>query len=117
MALSALLLLPVAVLPAWNGLVQHPAALTTIVGATMLSAAVPMLFEFLALKTMAAKTYGVLVSLEPVVATLVGIVVLAERIGFRAWIAMLLITIASAGVALAGRRGAAAKPPTPDFHQ
>jgi hypothetical protein len=30
---------------------------------------------------------------------------------------MLLITIASAGVALAGRREAAAKPPAADFHQ
>lgn len=106
MALSALLLLPVAGLPAWSGLVRHPEALMTIVGATLLSAAIPMLFEFLALKTMAAKTYGVLVSLDPVVATLVGIVTLGERVDLKAWVAMALISIASAGVALAGRNDA-----------
>jgi inner membrane transporter RhtA len=117
MGLAALLLFPLAGPTALAALQDHPSSLASIAGVAVFSAAIPVLFEFLALKTMSPKKYGVLVSLEPVAATLVGIVLLAERIGFRAWIAMLLITIASAGVALAGRREAAAKPPAADFHQ
>jgi inner membrane transporter RhtA len=111
MALSALLLLPVAALPALSGLVRHPEALTAIVGATLLSAAVPMLFEFLALKKITAKTYGVIVSLDPVVATLVGIVTLGERVDLKAGAAMAMISVASAGAALASRNDAKPKIP------
>jgi inner membrane transporter RhtA len=117
MGLAALLLLPFAGPSALTTLRDQPISLASIAGVAVFSAAIPVLFEFLALKTMPPRKYGVLVSLEPVLATLVGIVVLAERIGLRAWIAMLLITIASAGVALASRREAAAEPPVADVHQ
>ncbi len=52
---------------------------------------------------MPPRTYGVLVALEPVVATVIGIVMLAETIGLRGWSTVLLISLASADVALAGR--------------
>lgn len=117
MAVQALLLLPFAGPTAIATLQDNPSSLAFVAGVAVFSAAIPVLFEFLALKTMAPKKYGILVSLEPVVATLVGFVLLAERIGFRAWIAMLLITIASIGIAIAGRKETAVKPPAADFHQ
>jgi len=117
MGLAALLLLPFAGPSALATLGDQPGSLAAVLGVAVFSAAIPVLFEFLALKTMPPKKYGVLVSLEPVLATLVGIVVLAEQIGLRAWIAMLLITIASAGVALASRKDTVAKPPAAEILQ
>jgi inner membrane transporter RhtA len=100
MAVSGLLLFPVAGVQALTDVFANPATLVALTGVALLSAAIPLLFEFLALRSMPAKRYGVLVSLEPVVATMLGIVVLAETIELRAWIAIVLISSASVGVAL-----------------
>jgi inner membrane transporter RhtA len=88
----------------------HRATILAILGVVLFSAAIPLLFEFLALRTMPAKKYGVLVSLEPVVATLVGIALLSETVGVRAWVAVLLITVASIGVALLHKAEVRAEP-------
>ncbi|MGD9743391.1 MAG: DMT family transporter [Dongiaceae bacterium] len=106
MGFAALLVFPIAGIEAIAQLAAHPATLLSIVGIAVFSAAIPWLFEYMALKSLPAWKFGVLVSLEPVVATLVGLVALAEAVGWRAWIAILLITLASIGVALSGRRKA-----------
>ena len=103
MAVSGLLLFPAAGLQAIGVLVANPGTLVAVAGVALFSAAIPLLFEFLALRSMPAKSYGVLVSLEPVVATLVGIVALAETIDLRAWIAVVLISLASLGVAVSSK--------------
>ncbi len=103
MAVSGLLLFPVAGSQAIAVLFANPATLAPVAGVALLSAAIPLLFEFLALRSMPAKNYGILVSLEPVVATLVGIVALAETIDLSAWIAVVLISLASLGVAVSSR--------------
>jgi inner membrane transporter RhtA len=54
---------------------------------------------------MPPRRYGVLVALEPVVATVIGIILLAETIDLRAWLAILLISLASIGVVLLGKAG------------
>jgi inner membrane transporter RhtA len=100
MTVAGLILSPFVGVGAIAGVVAHPETIIVIAGVVLFSAAIPLLFEFLALKTTPARKYGVLVSLEPVVATLVGIVMLSETVGVRAWIAVLLITLASIGVAL-----------------
>jgi len=100
MTVAGLLLFPFVGPGAIASVAAHTPTIMAIIGVVLFSAAIPLLFEFLALKTMPTKKYGVLISLEPVVATLVGIVVLSETVGIRAWIAVLLITIASIGVAL-----------------
>ncbi len=100
MAVSGLLLFPVAGLEAVTAVAAHPATLVAVAGVALFSAAIPLLFEFLALRSMPARKYGVLVSIEPVLATVVGAVLLADRIDLRAWIAIVLISLASVGVAL-----------------
>jgi inner membrane transporter RhtA len=100
MAVSGLLLMPVAGLHASSEVIANPATLLAVAGVALFSAAIPLLFEFLALRSMPARKYGVLVSVEPVVATLVGAVILADMIDLRAWIAIVLISLASVGVAL-----------------
>jgi inner membrane transporter RhtA len=109
MTIAGLVLFPLVGPAAIAGVAAHSATIVAIIGVVLFSAAIPLLFEFLALKTMPTKKYGVLVSLEPVVATLVGMAVLAETVGLKAWIAVLLITLASIGVALLGRAKASAE--------
>lgn len=103
MSVSGLLLLPVAGAGALAQAAAHPATLPAVVGVALFSAAIPYLLEFLALRRMAARQYGVLVSTEPVVATIVGAVVLADAVDLRGWIAILLISLASVGVSLSCR--------------
>jgi inner membrane transporter RhtA len=100
MAVSGLLLLPVTGLQAVADVAANAATLVAVAGVALFSAALPLLFEFLALRSMPARKYGVLVSIEPVVATLVGAALLADAIDLRAWIAIVLISLASVGVAL-----------------
>ena len=109
MTIAGLVLFPWVGPGAIAGVAAHSATIVAIIGVVLFSAAIPLLFEFLALKTMPTKKYGVLVSLEPVVATLVGMAVLAETVGLKAWIAVVLITLASIGVALLGRAKASAE--------
>jgi inner membrane transporter RhtA len=111
MAVSGILLLPLAGPQALTTLAANPATLIPIVGVALFSAALPLLFEFMALKTMPARTYGILVSLEPVAATLIAAILLSDRIGFRAWIAIVLISLASVLAALAKKTNGNAAPP------
>jgi inner membrane transporter RhtA len=69
----------------------------------MLSSAVPYSLELEALRKLPARIFGVLMSLDPAVATLVGFVVLGERLGIRAVAAVVFVTIAAAGASLFGR--------------
>lgn len=100
MTIAGLVMSPFVAVGAVTAVAAHPETIAAIVGVVVFSAAIPLLFEFLALKTMAPKKYGVLISLEPVVAMGVGMIALAETVGLRAWIAVVLITLASIGVAL-----------------
>jgi inner membrane transporter RhtA len=68
----------------------------------MLSSAVPYSLELEALRKLPARVFGVLMSLEPAVAALVGFVILGERLGLRALAAVLLVTVAAVGVSRFG---------------
>ena len=63
----------------------------------MLSSVVPYSLELEALRKLPARVFGVLMSLEPAVAALVGFVILGERLGLRALAAVLLVTVAAVG--------------------
>jgi inner membrane transporter RhtA len=49
--------------------------------------------------------FGVLMSLEPAVAALVGLVVLGELLGPLQWVAVLLVVAASAGATRTSSKG------------
>ncbi len=68
----------------------------------MLSSVVPYSLELEALRKLPARVFGVLMSLEPAVAALVGFVVLGERLGMRALAAILLVTVAAVGASRSG---------------
>jgi inner membrane transporter RhtA len=76
-------------------------------GVAMLSSAIPFSLELEALRKIPARVFGVLMSLEPAVAALAGLAVLGERLGIRAVVAIVFVTVAAAGASLFGRQGEA----------
>jgi inner membrane transporter RhtA len=70
----------------------------------MLSSAIPYSFELEALRKLPARVFGVLMSLEPAVAALIGFVVLDERLGPRALVAVVLVTVAAVGASRIGEK-------------
>ena len=95
MAVCGLLLLPFTGVPALGNLLAHPQTIIIVVGVALFSAAIPYLFEYLALKSMPTRQFGVLVALEPVVAAIVGAIALAQFMDLKTWLAITLISIAS----------------------
>ncbi|MET0510622.1 MAG: EamA family transporter [Thermoleophilaceae bacterium] len=79
-----------------------------LVGAAVgiLSSAIPQALELEALRHLPTGVFGVLMSLEPAVAALVGFVVLGEDLATREVVAIMLVVAASAGAA----RGATLAP-------
>jgi inner membrane transporter RhtA len=77
----------------------------------MLSSVIPYSLELMALRRMAAATFGLLMSLEPAVAALAGVVVLGQNLHLRMVIALLMVIAASVGTTLESRRRADHQPP------
>jgi inner membrane transporter RhtA len=57
----------------------------------------PYSFDLEALRRLPARVFGVLMSLEPAVAALAGLVVLGQDLAGRDWLAIGLVVVASAG--------------------
>jgi inner membrane transporter RhtA len=83
-----------------------PALFAAGIGVALLSSAIPYTLEMIALKELPARTFGILMSLEPAVAALVGLVLLHELLSLRQWLAVALIIAASTGSTLTSRRPA-----------
>ncbi len=64
----------------------------------LMSSVIPYSLEVEALRRLPANVFGVLMSLDPVVATLAGFVVLGQRLGAREIVAIALVVVASIGV-------------------
>ncbi len=69
----------------------------------ILASAVPYSFELEALRRLPAATFGVLMSLEPATAALVGLLVLGESLQTSEWLAVVMVVAASAGAARGAR--------------
>jgi inner membrane transporter RhtA len=98
MALAALLLLPGGVADAGDALLD-PRVLAVGAAVAMLSSAIPYSLELEALRRIPAGAFGVLMSLEPAVAALAGLVILGEVLAAREWAGVALVVAASAGAA------------------
>ena len=69
----------------------------------LLSSAVPFTLEMMALRMLPARTFGILMSMEPAVAALCGLMFLHEKLTTTQWLALLFVSIASAGTTLTAR--------------
>ena len=76
----------------------------------LLSSVIPYTFEIEALRRMPARVFGILMSLEPVAAALVGLVVLGEVLDAREWLAIGCVVVACLGA----MRSQAAPPEAPE---
>lgn len=65
----------------------------------VMSSAVPYTLEFIALRRLARNVFGVLMSLEPAMAAVAGLVVLHQRLSLRDIVAIGLVVAASGGAA------------------
>ncbi len=70
------------------------------IGIAILSSALPYTLEMMSLKKLPTKTFGVLMSLEPAIAAIAGLLFLDERLSILQWTAMLLIMLSSLGSSL-----------------
>jgi inner membrane transporter RhtA len=96
MSFSSLLLLPGGIVGGGGDLVD-PALLGVGLAVALLSSAIPYSFELEALRRLPENTFGVLMSLEPAVAALVGLAFLGQALSGREVAAIALVVIASAG--------------------
>lgn len=96
MIYAAIVLLPIGVAGGGADLLQ-PAVLAAGIGVALLSSVLPYTAELEALRRLPERTFGVLLSLEPAVAALVGLAVLGQDLLGREVIAITLVVAASAG--------------------
>ena len=96
---AALLALPFGVASAGSHLLE-PGSLALGAAVGMLSSAIPYSLEIEALRRIAAPVFGVLMSLEPAMAALAGLLVLGQDLSARALIGIALVICASLGAAL-----------------
>jgi len=109
MIFASLVVLPVAI---GDGLIIHlkPWMLLSGFALALLSSAIPFSLEMYALRKIPSKTFSILMSLEPAVAAISGLIFLHEYLSFYEWIAVALIIIASAGVTLTAKQAAPVAP-------
>lgn len=88
-----------------GGLVQNltPALFAQGLAVALLSSAVPFTLEMMALRELPARIFGILMSMEPAVAALCGLIFLHERLTPTQWLALLCVSAASVGTTLTAR--------------
>ncbi len=104
---SAAVFLP---LGAWILIASRPDPFTLLcaLGAGVLASTVPFVADLIALRTIPANLFGILMSLNPVLAALIGATLLDEQLGAVEWIGIALIVTANAAALLTPR------PPQPN---
>ncbi len=107
MGISAVVLLPVGVADAGGDLLD-PRLGAVGLGVAALSSVIPYTIELEVLRRLPASTFGVLLSLEPAAAALIGAIALDQALAGRELLAIALVVVASAG---ALRTGTALEPP------
>jgi inner membrane transporter RhtA len=101
MVVALVLVLPFGIgsFPQWTGEVLVKGA-----GVAILSSVLPYSFELLALRRLSQRVFGILLSLEPAVAALAGLIVLGQRLTPTQLMGMAFVVLASGLVMGAGGR-------------
>jgi inner membrane transporter RhtA len=105
LTMAAITVVPFGVWHAGGALLQ-PEILLYGIGVAAVSSAIPISLEMVALKRLTPAAFGVMASMEPAVAALMGVLVLHEQLTGLQWLAIVLVMCAAAGSA------ATAKPET-----
>jgi inner membrane transporter RhtA len=94
--ISTIIIAPIGLVTTGSALLSRSILLPGLAVAT-LSTALPYTLEMIALTRMPARTFGILMSVEPALAALFGLVFLNERLSVMQWSAIALIIAASIG--------------------
>ena len=99
----------VAVLPfglaSGGGRLGSPGVLGLGLAVAVMSSVIPYSLELLALRRVTSRAFGVMMSLDPALATAAGFVVLGQHLNLREWLALALVVGANLGNSLASRAG------------
>ncbi|HEX8304150.1 MAG TPA: EamA family transporter [Jatrophihabitans sp.] len=106
LALGALVMVPAGVAQGGSELLR-PGVLLGGLGVAVLSTLVPYSLELIALRRLAAAAFGLLMSLEPAVAAMAGVLVLDQQLMLRTAVAIVMVVVASAGTTIDASRSAA----------
>jgi inner membrane transporter RhtA len=96
MAIGALVAAPLGIAQG-GGALLHPGLFAAVAAVALASSVIPYSLEMEALRRLPARVFGILMSLEPAVAALAGLVVLGQALSARDWLAIALVIAASAG--------------------
>ena len=117
MAVAAVMAVPFGVADSGAALIQ-PWVLIAGLGVALLSSVIPYSLDLEALRRMPPRVFGILMSLEPAMAALIGFILLQESLHWSQWIAVLCVVAASAGATRGaepdGGGGRESNPPGPD---
>jgi inner membrane transporter RhtA len=102
MTVGALVLLPLGALGAWH-VVGRPGPLLLAFGVAMLASVVPYTLEFAAMRRAPRQVFGILLSLDPALATLAGWLLLRQHSSPVAIAAVAVVITASVGSTLSAR--------------
>ncbi len=103
MVVGTLLVAPAGIVQGGTDLL-HPGVLAACLGVAVLSSLVPYSLELVALRRLSTAVFGLLMSLEPAVAALAGVIVLGEHPTLALAVALLMVIGASVGSTLTSRR-------------
>jgi inner membrane transporter RhtA len=103
LGVGAVLVIPAGVVQGGDALIR-PAVLAGGLGVALLSSLIPYSLELVALRTLSAYGFGLLMSLEPAMAALAGVLVLGQALTVVVAIALVMVVAASVGTTLTARR-------------
>lgn len=96
MLVAAIIVLPFGLMFTGGGLL-NPSLLPLGITVAIFSSALPYSLEMVALKEIPSRTFGILLSLEPAIASLTGILILGEHLSLKQSMAIICIIMASLG--------------------
>ena len=104
MFVGMLVLMPIALLAGMPAHTFEPMSLLYFVALAVLASALPFTLEMIALRNLSALSFGTLMSLEPAIAALSGLVFLGETLLWTQWLALATIISASVGCTVTSQR-------------
>jgi inner membrane transporter RhtA len=112
MSIGALVPLPAGLIEGGSQLWQ-PGVVGAGLAVAVLSSIVPYSLELVALRRLSAAAFGLLMSLEPAVAALVGVLVLDQSVTLILGASVVMVVVASVGTTLTQRKVSVEKTPLP----
>ena len=103
LSVAAITVVPFGVWHAGSALLQ-PDILLFGLGVAAVSSAIPISLEMVALKRLPPGSFGIMTSMEPAVAALLGLLMLDEHLGALQWVAIACTMLAAAGSSVTAQR-------------